>query len=111
MLMDVPAPAGTRPSASPSTTGLFDPATLMPESVTDYWGRFRPRATYRYESGDSIGRMGGLSSMQAFVPFWEPESMESLAFVDARFLLFDNQTSPGTNVGLGFRSLVPSINR
>jgi hypothetical protein len=108
---DVPAPPDTPPAAPPATTGLFDPATLMPASVTDYWGRFRPRAAYGYQSGDSIGRKDGLSSMQAFVPFWEPDSMESLAFVDARFLLFDNQTTPGTNVGLGFRSLVPSINR
>jgi trimeric autotransporter adhesin len=95
----------------PTSAGLFDPASLTPEGVTDYWGRFRPRGTYRYEAGDSIGRTNGLSSLQAFVPFWEPNSLQGLAFVDARFLLFDNQTTPGTNVGMGFRSVVPSINR
>ena len=103
------APATTPPSAI--VAGLFDPETLLPASVTDYWGRFRPRATYGYQSGDSIGRKDGLSSLQAFVPFWEPNSLQGLAFVDARFLLFDNQTTPGTNVGVGFRSMVPSINR
>ena len=103
------APATT--TTPPTTTSLFDPSTWMPEGVTDYWGRFRPRAAYSYQSGDSIGRKDGLSSLQAFVPFWEPNSLQGLAFVDARFLLLDNQTTPGTNVGVGFRSVVPSINR
>jgi len=106
------APKAVPASVTPPTSaGLFDPASLTPDSVTDYWGRFRPRGTYRYDSGDSIGRTGGLSSLQAFVPFWEPNSLQGLAFVDARFLLFDNQTTPGTNVGMGFRSVVPVINR
>ena len=108
---EIPETPPAAPATPPTTTSLFDPSTLMPESVTDYWGRFRPRATYGYQSGDSIGRKDGLSSLQAFVPFWEPNSLQGLAFVDARFLLLDNQMTPGTNVGVGFRSVVPSINR
>ncbi len=107
---EVPAALPTT-AGPPAPAGLFGAATMVPDSVPDYWSRFRPRASYRYEAGDSIGRTNGLSSLQAFVPFWEPNSLQGLAFVDARFLLFDNQTTPGTNVGLGFRSMVPSINR
>ena len=74
---------------------LFVPATLLAQPVdpayeepgfenenyggdaselfgdTAWFGRYRPHFGYRYETGDTVGRIGGLSSFDAFFPLLE----------------------------------------
>ena len=52
-----------------------------------WFGRYRPHVGYRYQAGDTIGRIGGLSSFDAFFPVLEGDDSDWLMFIDARLLL------------------------
>ncbi|QDT40557.1 hypothetical protein Pan241w_06140 [Gimesia alba] len=76
-----------------------------------WFGRYRPHFGYRYEAGDTIGRVGGLSSFDAFFPLLEGEDSDWLTFIDARLLLGDDNHNLGSNLGVGARQFIPEIQR
>jgi len=76
-----------------------------------WFGRYRPHFGYRYEAGDTIGRIGGLSSFDAFFPLLEGEDSDWLTFIDARLLLGDDNHNLGSNVGVGARQYIPDYQR
>ncbi|WP_417386633.1 right-handed parallel beta-helix repeat-containing protein [Gimesia sp.] len=75
------------------------------------FGRYHPHFGYRHQLGDTIGRQGGLSSFDLFVPLLEDHDSEWLYFVDARVLLDDQNNNLGSNLGLGVRRYLPGIER
>jgi hypothetical protein len=89
-----PSPAAdSAPSPAPAPGGFLD----------DLFGRFLPRIGYSYDAADAVGREGGLSAFQAFIPVWEDRGSTRLVFSDSRLLLFDNKGTVGANLGLGGR--------
>lgn len=76
-----------------------------------WFGRYRPHFGYRYEAGDTIGRIGGLSSFDTFFPLLEGEDSDWLTFIDARLLLGDDNHNLGSNVGVGARQFIPDYQR
>ncbi len=72
-----------------------------------WFGRYRPHFGYRYEAGDTIGRIGGLSSFDGFLPLFEAEDSNWLTFIDARLLLDDENHNLGSNIGVGARQYIP----
>jgi parallel beta-helix repeat protein len=73
-----------------------------------WFGRYHPHFGYRYQAGDTIGRIGGLSSFDGFLPLFEGEDSNSLFFLDARLLIDSDSTNLGSNVGLGARRYLPA---
>ena len=86
-----------------------DVSALFGDSA--WFGRYRPHFGYRYEAGDTIGRVGGLSSFDAFFPLLEGYDSDWLMFIDARLLLGDDNHNLGSNVGVGARQYIPEIER
>ncbi|MFK7778527.1 MAG: right-handed parallel beta-helix repeat-containing protein [Gimesia sp.] len=82
-----------------------DASELFGDSA--WFGRYRPHVGYRYEAGDTIGRIGGLSSFDAFFPLLEGEDGDWLTFIDARLLLGDDNHNLGSNIGFGARQYIP----
>ncbi|WP_291174302.1 right-handed parallel beta-helix repeat-containing protein [Gimesia sp.] len=76
-----------------------------------WFGRYRPHFGYRYEAGDTIGRIGGLSSFDGFIPLFEGEDSNWLTFFDARLLLDDQNNNLGSNIGFGARQYLPEQGR
>lgn len=76
-----------------------------------WFGRYRPHFGYRYEAGDTIGRIGGLSSFDGFIPLLEGEDSDWLTFIDARLLLGDDNHNLGSNIGVGGRQYIPEYQR
>jgi len=76
-----------------------------------WFGRYRPHVGYRYQAGDTIGRIGGLSSLDAFFPLMEGYDSDWLTFIDARLLLGDDNHNLGSNLGLGARQYLPEYQR
>ena len=74
-----------------------------------WFGRYRPHFGYRYEAGNTIGRIGGLSSFNGFLPLFEGEDSDWLTFLDARLLLDDENHNLGSNVGFGARQYIPEL--
>lgn len=72
-----------------------------------WFGRYHPHFGYRYQAGDTIGRIGGLSSFDGFLPLFEGEDSNSLFFLDARLLIDSDSTNLGSNVGFGARRYLP----
>ena len=72
-----------------------------------WFGRYRPHVGYRYQAGDTIGRIGGLSSLDAFFPLMEGYDGDWLTFIDARLLLGDDNHNLGSNLGFGARQYLP----
>lgn len=112
-------------TASPLSADTFDPEPADPgfegghvggdvsELFGDsaWFGRYRPHVGYRYQAGDTIGRIGGLSSFDAFFPVLEGDDSDWLMFIDARLLLGDDNHNLGSNVGLGARQYLPEYQR
>ena len=112
-------------TASPLSADTFDPEPVDPgfeggqvsgdvsELFGDsaWFGRYRPHVGYRYQAGDTIGRIGGLSSFDAFFPVMEGYDSDWLMFIDARLLLGDDNHNLGSNVGLGARQYLPEYQR
>ncbi|QDT82928.1 beta strand repeat-containing protein [Gimesia chilikensis] len=112
-------------TASPLIADTFDPEPADPgfeggqvggdvsELFGDsaWFGRYRPHVGYRYQAGDTIGRIGGLSSFDAFFPVLEGDDSDWLMFIDARLLLGDDNHNLGSNVGLGARQYLPEYQR
>ncbi|WP_339728945.1 right-handed parallel beta-helix repeat-containing protein [uncultured Gimesia sp.] len=86
-----------------------DASELFGDSA--WFGRYRPHFGYRYEAGDTIGRIGGLSSFDAFFPLLEGEDSSWLTFIDARLLLGDDNHNLGSNIGVGARQYIPEYQR
>lgn len=76
-----------------------------------WFGRYHPHFGYSYEAGDTIGRVGGLSSFEGFLPLFEGEDSSWLTFIDARLLLDDENHNLGSNIGLGARQYIPEYMR
>lgn len=76
-----------------------------------WFGRYHPHFGYSYEAGDTIGRVGGLSSLEGFLPLFEGENSDWLAFLDARILLDDENHNLGSNIGIGARQYLPEYQR
>lgn len=112
-------------TACPLSADTFDPEPVDPgfeggqvsgdvsELFGDsaWFGRYRPHVGYRYQAGDTIGRIGGLSSFDAFFPVLEGDDSDWLMFIDARLLLGDDNHNLGSNVGLGARQYLPEYQR
>jgi hypothetical protein len=94
-----PAPAANAPAETAG--GAFD----------DLFGRFLPRIGYSYDGLDTVGRDGGLSAFQLFVPVWQDRGATQLVFSDSRLLLFDSRGTVGANLGLGGRLFSESLGR
>ena len=75
------------------------------------FGRYHPHFGYRHQLGDTIGRQGGLSSFDLFVPLIENHDSEWLYFLDVRLLLDDQNNNLGSNLGLGVRRYLAGIQR
>ncbi len=71
--------------------------------IEELFGRFLPRIGYSYDAFDTVGRDGGLSAFQLFLPFWQDRDSTRLLFSDSRLLLFDARGTVGANLGLGGR--------
>ncbi|EDL57648.1 beta strand repeat-containing protein [Gimesia maris] len=97
------------PSGVPQEEINGDVSELFGDS--GWFGRYRPHFGYRYEAGDTIGRIGGLSSFDAFFPLLEGEDSDWLTFIDARLLLGDDNHNLGSNVGVGARQYIPEYQR
>lgn len=76
-----------------------------------WFRRYQPHFGYRYQAGDTIGRIGGLSSLDGFLPLLEAEDGNWLTFLDARLLLDDQNQNLGSNIGLGARQYLPEWGR
>lgn len=76
-----------------------------------WFGRYHPHFGYSYEAGDTIGRVGGLSSFEGFLPLFEGYDSNWLAFLDARLLLDDENHNLGSNIGIGARQYLPEYQR
>jgi len=76
-----------------------------------WFGRYHPHFGYSYEAGDTVGRVGGLSSFEGFMPLFEGEDSSWLTFIDARLLLDDENNNLGSNIGLGARQYIPEYMR
>lgn len=98
------------PETGETTTPSFSTVTPVTDSL-GLWGKYVPRFGFRYDTGDSIGRRGGLSSFQGFVPLYESSSANQLTFTDLRLLLDSEGANLGSNVGLGHRVFVDRWNR
>ncbi|MFM7151825.1 MAG: inverse autotransporter beta domain-containing protein, partial [Gemmataceae bacterium] len=97
-----PAAAGGLPlMAGPASGSVID----------ELFGKYLPRLGYSYDAFNTVGREGGLSAFQMFVPIYESGTSTQLLFSDSRFLLFDNGGTVGANLGLGGRLFSESINR
>jgi hypothetical protein len=99
---DAPPPAGENAVVSPAAPGGF---------LDDLFGRFLPKLGYSYDAFDGVGRDGGLSSFQVFLPVWEDRGSTRLVFSDSRVLLFDNRGTVGANLGLGGRIFSDTFGR
>lgn len=99
--------ANTQPTAPApqSETVQADVAELFGDA--GWFGRYHPHFGYRYQAGDTIGRIGGLSSFDGFLPLFEGEDSNSLFFLDARLLIDSDSTNLGSNLGLGARRYLP----
>ncbi len=69
---------------------------------------FLPRVAYRFDEADAVGRQGGLSTLDIFLPLAESPSRDELAFRDVRFLYYHDQNWFAANVGGGYRRYLPS---
>lgn len=105
---DTIAPEPAEPGFEGGQVG-GDVSELFGESA--WFGRYRPHVGYRYQAGDTIGRVGGLSSFDAFFPLLEGEDSDWLTFIDARLLLGDDNHNLGSNIGLGARQYLPEYQR
>ncbi|WP_417386634.1 right-handed parallel beta-helix repeat-containing protein [Gimesia sp.] len=97
------------PAGVPQENISGDVSELFGDSA--WFGRYRPHFGYRYEAGDTVGRIGGLSSFDAFFPVIEGNDSDWLMFIDARLLLGDDNHNLGSNVGLGARQYIPEYQR
>lgn len=88
-----------------SETVQADVAELFGDSA--WFGRYHPHFGYRYEAGDTIGRIGGLSSFDGFLPLVEGYDSNWLLFLDARLLIDSDNSNLGSNVGVGARQYIP----
>jgi len=91
--------------APQSETVQADVAELFGDSA--WFGRYHPHFGYRYEAGDTIGRIGGLSSFDGFLPLLEGYDSNWLLFLDARLLIDSDNSNLGSNVGVGARQYIP----
>ncbi|QDV15979.1 hypothetical protein Pan153_05980 [Gimesia panareensis] len=105
---DTIAPEPAEPGFEGGQVG-GDVSDLFGDSA--WFGRYRPHVGYRYQAGDTIGRVGGLSSFDAFFPLLEGEDSDWLTFIDARLLLGDDNHNLGSNIGLGARQYLPEYQR
>ncbi|QDT25337.1 hypothetical protein Enr10x_06320 [Gimesia panareensis] len=105
---DTIAPEPAEPGFEGGQVG-GDVSELFGDSA--WFGRYRPHVGYRYQAGDTIGRVGGLSSFDAFFPLLEGEDSDWLTFIDARLLLGDDNHNLGSNIGLGARQYLPEYQR
>ncbi|WP_417393383.1 right-handed parallel beta-helix repeat-containing protein [Gimesia sp.] len=96
-------PAPESPDVNGDVSELFGDA--------GWFRRYQPHFGYRYQAGDTIGRIGGLSSLDGFLPLLEAEDGNWLTFLDARLLLDDQNQNLGSNVGLGARQYLPEWER
>jgi hypothetical protein len=76
----------------------------------DLFGGIRPRGAFAYEAGDAVGRSGGLSSFQLFLPFEQDCNGTWLLFSETKILAFD-EGDYGCNLGIGGRILDSSQTR
>ncbi|QDV15978.1 hypothetical protein Pan153_05970 [Gimesia panareensis] len=95
--------------APQSETVQADVTELFGDSA--WFGRYHPHFGYRYQAGDTIGRIGGLSSFDGFLPLLESYDSNSLLFLDARLLIDSDSTNLGSNLGLGARRYLPEWER
>lgn len=88
------------------------PVQTAPGGVLDdLFGRFLPRIGYSYDGLDTVGRDGGLSAFQLFLPVWQDRDASRIVFSDSRLLLFDSRGTVGANLGLGGRLFSESLGR
>lgn len=105
------------PAAPPDVSDIAEVPTdggpdLVPEENYDFiWGPYIPRAGIRYDSGSSIGRTGGMTTIQGLLPIFGASNGNFLSFVDLNYLMFENSTSTGCNVGAGGRYYVEDWDR
>ena len=103
------ADSSETPPAPETQNVTGDVSELFGDSA--WFRRYRPHFGYRYQAGDTIGRIGGLSSLDGFLPLLEAEDGNWLTFLDARLLLDDQNQNLGSNVGFGARQYLPEWGR
>ena len=70
---------------------------------------FLPRISYRVEPTDAVGRQGGLSTLDLFLPLADSPDRDALIFRDFR-LLYQHETGWfAGNVGGGYRRYLPDL--
>ncbi|MFO0841907.1 MAG: inverse autotransporter beta domain-containing protein [Gemmataceae bacterium] len=106
-------PATPPPQLEPAPVeAVAAPAEVAPGGVlNDLFGRFLPRLGYSYDGLDTVGRDGGLSAFQLFLPVWQDRDASRIVFSDSRLLLFDSRGTVGANLGLGGRLFSESLGR
>lgn len=98
----------------PGELPRFDPAPVEAAGggvLDDLFGRFLPRIGYSYDGLDTVGREGGLSAFQLFLPMWQDRDSTRIVFSDSRLLLFDSRGTVGANLGLGGRLFSETLGR
>lgn len=72
-----------------------------------FFGDYRPRVQFSYQTGDGIGYVDQYMTIGGFLPLWQG-STSYLPFADMRVLLEDGRV--GCNLGLGNRLYVERLN-
>jgi len=96
--MPVPVPPASSPSPAPA---VAVPATEL--SFVDM--EIDPRYTIRRDFGNGIGYTPGYTYFEAFVPVWQTPG-ESLSFLNARIVNYDDTSFWETQIGGGYRYLL-----
>src|SRR5262245_39221339 len=68
-----------------------------------------PRIAYRGETGNAVGREGGLSTFQFFLPLSGDQDRDAVFFRDFRFLAYHDTEAFTANVGAGYRCYLPQL--
>ncbi|MFO0879514.1 MAG: inverse autotransporter beta domain-containing protein [Gemmataceae bacterium] len=115
LLAEAPNPNALPTQAPPraASVPVAAPGVAPTDSsfMDELFGKYLPRIGYSYDAFDAVGRDGGLSSFQAFVPLYQDRAASRVVFSDSRLLLFDSRGSLGANLGLGGRMFSGSLGR
>jgi hypothetical protein len=102
-----PMPIPVRPAMVPTPAAVPPAATPVPAvaSAQFYDAEIDPRYTVRRDFGNGVGYPAGFTYLEAFVPVWQDPG-ESLAFLNARIVNYDDTSFWETQVGGGYRTIV-----
>jgi hypothetical protein len=100
-----PMPIPVRPAPAPVSANPPVAAAAPAPAAQFYDAEIDPRYSLRRDFGNGVGYQSGFTYLEAFVPVWQTPG-ESLTFLNARIVNFDDDSFWETQVGGGARWLV-----